>query len=285
MNVNHLINLLMPNDEDKDDDSNFTKDTVMEKDSNKGKMDFAERLDTLEVPDMPYKFPYDNYQIVGCNPFSKKERLWIECVRLIGKEIGCDNLYNYFINACQFLDFNDNAVTVGVPSMWYANEIEKNFLNAVSSAIKCTFGKNATLYYEVGIHENNELFSTEFSTLEIDRIINTCGNINIDVADIESTLSKDAVNYVTVGSADGDGCIANALKSAIGKLPIEIGNTSKILFNIWMSKNMQSPMTEMKSMTDFIKSMPSDINICWGCAYDESLEVQQAKVSLIAASK
>lgn len=122
-------------------------------------------------------------------------------------------------------------------------------------------------------------------TVEIDRVINTCGNINIDVADIESTLSKDAVNYVTIGSADGEGCIANALKGAIGKLPIEIGNTSKILFNIWMSKNMQSPMTEMKSITDFIKSMPSDINICWGCAYDESLEVQQAKVSLIAASK
>lgn len=281
-----LINFLKSDNDDKDEDgSNFTKDIVMEKDSNKGKMDFAERLDSLEVPDTPYKFPYDNYQIVGCNPSSKKERLWIECVRLIGKEIGCDNLYNYFINACQFLDFNDNAVTVGVPSMWYANEIEKIFLNAVSSAIKCTFGKNATLYYEVGIHENNELFSTEFATLEIDRIINTCDFINIDVADIESTLSKDAVNYVTIGSADGEGCIANALKSAIGKLPIEIGNTSQILFNIWMPKNMQSPMTEMKSMTDFIKNMPSDINICWGCAYDDSLEVQQAKVSLIAASK
>lgn len=151
-------------------------------------MSFAELLDTLEVPDTPYKFPYKDYEIVG-------------------------------------------------------------------------------------------------DTVEIDRVINTCGNINIDVADIESTLSKDAVNYVTIGSADGEGCIANALKGAIGKLPIEIGNTSKILFNIWMSKNMQSPMTEMKSMTDFIKSMPSDINICWGCAYDESLEVQQAKVSLIAASK
>lgn len=122
-------------------------------------------------------------------------------------------------------------------------------------------------------------------TAEIDKIISTCGFINIDIVDIESTLSKDEVNYVTIGSADGEGCIANALKGAIGKLPIEIGNTSKILFNIWMPKNMQSPMTEMKSMTDFIKSMPSDINICWGCAYDESLEVQQAKVSLIAASK
>lgn len=248
-------------------------------------MSFAELFDTLDVPYTPYKFPYENYQIVGCNPSSKKERLWIECVRLIGNEIGCVNLYDYFINACQFLDFNDNAVNVGVPSMWYANEIERKFLNAISSAIKCTFGKNVTLYYEVGIHENNELFSTEFATLEIDRIINTCGFINVNIVDIESTLSKDAVNYVTIGSADGEGCIANALTDAIDKLPIEMDRISKMLFQIWMPKDMPSPLNEMRIMTDSISSLSAYIDIIWGCAYDESLKEQHAKITLIAASK
>lgn len=80
---------------------------------------------------------------------------------------------------------------------------------------------------------------------EIDRIINTSGFININTMDIESTLSKESANYVTVGAADDEGCIANALKVAIGKLPIEIGNVSKLLFNLWMPKNMSTPMTEI----------------------------------------
>ena len=122
-------------------------------------------------------------------------------------------------------------------------------------------------------------------TAEIDRIINTCGFINLGVSDIVSTLSKESVNYVTVGSADDEGCIANALKVAIGKLPIEIGNVSKLLFNIWMPKNMPTPMTEMQSMIDIINPLSYDIDICWGCAHDESLDGQQVKVTLIAASK
>ena len=40
-------------------------------------------------------------------------------------------------------------------------------------------------------------------TGEIDRIINTCGVINVDIIDITSTLSTEADNYVAVGYAEG----------------------------------------------------------------------------------
>lgn len=122
-------------------------------------------------------------------------------------------------------------------------------------------------------------------TSEIDRIINTFGFINIAIVDIENMLSKDTVNYVTVGSANGESCIANALKIAIGKLPIGIENVSKLLFNIWMPKDREMPMTEIQSMLELINPISSDIDICWGCAHDESLEGQQVKVTLIAAGK
>lgn len=151
-------------------------------------MSFAELLDTLEVPEAPYEFPYEDYQIIG-------------------------------------------------------------------------------------------------DTTEIDKIINTFSYVNLDVTDIISTLSKETVNYVTVGTADGYGSIANALKSAIDKLPIEIGNISSLLFNIWIPENFQSPMTEMELLSGFIKSMPSNMAICWGLSYDESLCEEQAKVTLIAVSK
>lgn len=123
-------------------------------------------------------------------------------------------------------------------------------------------------------------------TEEIDKIINTCGYINIDVGDIEKTLSNETTNYVSTGSAEGAGCIVNALKDAVSKLPIAIDRITDLLFNIWVPKTMDSPLKELNSMTEFIGELSGDIKYTWGVAYDdESLNGQQAKISLIAASK
>lgn len=190
INFKPLIDLLMSDDEDKDDDSNFAKDTVMVKDDDKmGAVDFTDLLDTYEFIEKPYRFPCENYMIIG-------------------------------------------------------------------------------------------------DTEEIDKIINTCGYINIDVRDIEKTLSNETTNYVSTGSAEGAGCIVNALKDAVSKLPIAIDRIADLLFNIWVPKTMDSPLKELNSMTEFIGELSGDIKYTWGVAYDdESLNGQQAKISLIAASK
>lgn len=112
------------------------------------------------------------------------------------------------------------------------------------------------------------------NTSEIDKIANTCGFINLDVPDITSTLSAVTPNYVTVGTACGSGCIANALANALAdaldKLPIKMGCISKMLFQIWMPKDMPSPMNEMKFMTYPLSSHPSYIDVCCVGAYDEA---------------
>lgn len=120
---------------------------------------------------------------------------------------------------------------------------------------------------------------------EIDKIVNTCGFINLSVDDITSTLSTDTLNYIAVGRACGKESIANALADAIDKLPVEMDCISKMLFQIWMPKDMPSPMNEMKIMTDSISNLTADIDVIWGCAHDESLNGQQAKITLIATSK
>lgn len=130
-------------------------------------------------------------------------------------------------------------------------------------------------------YENYQIIG---DTDEIDRIINTCGFINIDTIDITSTLSTEAANYVVVGSAEGEGCIANAFKDAVGKLPIGVESISKMLFNIWVSKSVEQQMNEMSALADLIKCMSSDIDICQGFAWDESLDGQQAKATLIAVN-
>lgn len=190
INFKPLIDLLMSDDEEKDDDSNFTKDTVMGKDDDKMEaVDFTDLLDTYEFIEKPYRFPYENYKIIG-------------------------------------------------------------------------------------------------DTAEIDKIIYTCGYMNIDVRDIEKTLSNETTNYVITGSAEGTGCIVNALKDAVSKLPIAIDHIADLLFNIWVPKTMASPVKELNSMTEFIGKLSGDFNCFWGVAYDdESLNGQQVKITLIAASK
>ena len=122
-------------------------------------------------------------------------------------------------------------------------------------------------------------------TAEIDKMYRSNGHINLDIPDFLSTLSKDTVNYVSTGRAEGSDCVVNALADALHKLPIEIEAISKLLFNVWTPKVMQFPMNEMKSMADFIDVLSKDIDIVWGFACDESMEERQARVSLIAASK
>lgn len=274
--------LLKSDDEDVyEEDFNVPKETLMKKDECKS---LDGLLNNLEIYDSIFKFPYEDYRIIGCDPSSNLERRWVECVRLIGKDIGNIDLYNYFV-PCQFLDFKDNAITIGVPSMMFYNYIEKQFLPYVSTAIKHTFGKNVELYYEIGISDESQLFSRYYASTEIDKIINSCGFINLDAADIESTLSKETVNYVTVGLWTGDDCMVEALKDAIDKLPIGVEGISKLLFNIWMPRNMTSSMKNLNPLTEFIKDLPQDIDVCCGFAHDESLSGQQVKVTLIAASK
>ena len=122
-------------------------------------------------------------------------------------------------------------------------------------------------------------------TAEINRIINTCGHINLNVDDVQSTLSTSGTNYVTTGYAAGSGCIVIALQDALDKLPIKTDSIGKLLFNIWMPKiNFTN---EIQIMTDFMEHLSSNIDIIWGCAFDDSLSpgLLQVKISLIAASK
>lgn len=161
----------------------MTKAMNEDKDKMKG-MSFAELLDTLEAPE-PYRFPYENYKIIG-------------------------------------------------------------------------------------------------DTGEIDRVIDSCGYINLDIPDISGTLSPDAVNYVSAGMASGEGAVADAFADAVGSLPVKLACISKMLFQIWLPRNADCRISEL---ADMLRGMSADIDICWGIAYDELLAAQQAKVTLLAAGK
>ncbi|MDE6100819.1 MAG: hypothetical protein K2L46_05940 [Paramuribaculum sp.] len=131
-------------------------------------------------------------------------------------------------------------------------------------------------------YENYEIIG---DVIEIDKIANTCGVLNLEIDDIFSTLSKDTVNYVVVGLSEGDDCISYAFNDAMGKLPIDVDRIARMLFNIWIPMDMPSSVQFLNSLTMFIKALPRDMYWCYGLTLDESLGGQQVKVTLIAASK
>ena len=116
---------------------------------------------------------------------------------------------------------------------------------------------------------------------EIEKVIQTCGMINIGVADITSTLSTDTVNYVTVGVGDS---ITDAVEQSVDNLHITAGQVGKMLFQILIPKDYKPDISAIKSMTDFIGKYNKDTDVCWGLAFDESL-IDNIKVILIASSK
>ncbi len=115
-------------------------------------------------------------------------------------------------------------------------------------------------------------------TANIDKIIHTCGYINIDVSDIISILSTETLNYVTVGAGDN---ITDALEQSVDSLPISTNNVKRMLFQI-LTPNGHKPV--IKPLTEFMSRFVADIYLTWGIAYDESL-ADIIKVILIASSK
>ena len=121
---------------------------------------------------------------------------------------------------------------------------------------------------------------------ELDKVVNTCGFINLNVADITSVLSTETANYVSVGFGEGMDGFVGAMKDAWSKLPVGIDCISRMLVNIWISKSYVWSKHVCGAYSDYlVKDIPSDMYYISGFAYDESLHKNQVKVSLIASSK
>ncbi len=120
--------------------------------------------------------------------------------------------------------------------------------------------------------------------VEIDKVINTCGFINIEVDDVRTALSKEKVNYVSTGVAEGTECIVNAFKIALKKIPLKTDDIYNMLIQVWLRRDMAT-MKECDSIAKLISKLSTNINVCCGFAIDESLTAQQAKITLIISGK
>lgn len=118
----------------------------------------------------------------------------------------------------------------------------------------------------------------------IAEIITVPGYINTDFADVYTILKKGNVAIMNTGFASGENRITNAIKDALNSPLLntnDVSGASKVLLNLYCSREHQIKMEEVKEINDFMASIGDEIQVIWGAAFDEDLG-DQVKITLIA---
>jgi cell division protein FtsZ len=118
----------------------------------------------------------------------------------------------------------------------------------------------------------------------IAEIITLPGLINLDFADVHTTMKDGGVALISNGYGEGDRRVQTAINDAL-KSPLlhnnDIFTAQKILFNISFSEEAGLLMEEMDDVHNFMAKFNSGIEVIWGTAVDNTLG-KQVKMTILA---
>ncbi len=108
----------------------------------------------------------------------------------------------------------------------------------------------------------------------ISDIINKVGYINLDFADVSTTLRNGGVALISTGSAMGEGRLSKAIEAARTSPLLQdnkITDAKHLLFELCFSHKNPLTMNEIAEMNHFVDGLNSDIEVIWGAMYDDEL--------------
>lgn len=108
----------------------------------------------------------------------------------------------------------------------------------------------------------------------ISDIINKQGYINLDFADVSTTLRNGGVALISTGTAQGENRLTNAIKAATTSPLLQDNNytdAKHLLFELCFSHKNPLSMSEMDEMNKFVDGLNSEIDVIWGAMYDDDL--------------
>ena len=180
-----------------------------------------------------------------------------------------------------------NILTVGIVTIPFKFEGKSKIKQALSGVEK--IGKNVDALLVV----NNERLCTiyhDFTLMNafkkvdntltiaarsIAEIITLTGHINLDFADVETTMKDGGVALMSNGYGEGEDRMAQAIEEAFHSPLLNnnnVFNAKKILFNIVSSSAAEIQMKELDFINDFMERFEAEeIEVIWGTAVDESL--------------
>ncbi len=118
----------------------------------------------------------------------------------------------------------------------------------------------------------------------IAEIITIHGHVNLDFADVNTTLKEGGVAIMSRGMGNGEDRINKAIKDALHSPLLnnnDVFSAKKILVNICYSEAVPLMMEEMNAFHDFMSKFDSEIEVIWGAAVEEDLG-EDIKITLLA---
>jgi cell division protein FtsZ len=118
----------------------------------------------------------------------------------------------------------------------------------------------------------------------IAEIITLPGIINLDFADVHTTMKDGGVALMSNGYGEGENRLEKAIEEAFLSPLLNSNNVftaRKILFNISFSPEAEIKMDELDFVNDLMARFDSLIDVIWGTAVDESLG-QKVKFTVLA---
>ena len=118
----------------------------------------------------------------------------------------------------------------------------------------------------------------------IAEIITLPGIINLDFADVNTTMKDGGVALMSNGYGQGEGRVLEAIEDALNSPLLsnnDVRNAKKILFNIYFSEDSELRMEEINYVDKFMSEFNRDIEVIWGTAIDNTLG-DKVKITILA---
>jgi cell division protein FtsZ len=118
----------------------------------------------------------------------------------------------------------------------------------------------------------------------IAEIITVHGHVNLDFADVNTTLKDGGVAIMSRGMGRGKDRVNEAIHDALNSPLLnnnDVFSAKKILINISFGEENPLMMEEMNALHDFMSKFSREIEVIWGTAVEDDLK-EDVKVTLLA---
>lgn len=116
-------------------------------------------------------------------------------------------------------------------------------------------------------------------------IITKEGIMNLDFADVSTTLRNGGVAIISTGLGDGENRVEKSIQDALHSPLLnntDIVNAQKVLINLYFGEAANFMMEEVNAIHDFMKKLNPNVKVIWGYAIDNSLDTS-VKITLLAS--
>jgi len=190
-----------------------------------------------------------------------------------------------------------DILTIGIVTIPFKFEFRPKIIQALAGVEK--MGENVDALLVINNERLLKIFSTDsiseafkkvdntltVAAKSIAEIITSPGVINLDFADVNTTLKNGGVALMNNGYGQGERRLEQAIEEAFHSPLLNSDNVfsaRKILFSISYSLDAELIMEEIKFVEDFMSCFNPQIEVIWGTAIDDTLG-KKIKFTVLAA--